>query len=511
MCPQAGLSRGTDPSKAKGFYSRLFPLPATPLTQGDEEKLVRLGQSMRYVAEREGILTPRVGFTYFGQFVGHDLTHDPTPLAGPYVDPEMTPNFRTPFLNLEQIYGGGPASSPHLYEGEQGMEVFKIGTTLGDGYRRDLPIESGEVLVADNRNLDNLILRQLHVVFLKFHNEAVKQLSASSLMLRGCSSRNSGTVFERAQRLVRWHYQWIVRHDFLPRILHYGILQRGTNLYEEYPDSNGNFSIPVEFSLAAYRFGHSMVRNAYGLNCRRPRVELAELMALGSTPSQIPDDCLIEWGRFFDGLPASGQLVASSYLDTALVLPLHGLAQSVVRLCIESELGESRVNLPVRTLLRGARAKLPSGQEVAERLIQKKILKEEYRLTKQQVCQETYNHSGAVLKDLDLQDNTPLFYYILKEAEILGQGRTLGPTGSSIVSQVILGALRFDPGSYLSVVGPSWQLPAWRFPSGGFRQINSLTGIIRLVGDDRLLPECDAHWRHFQLDPWVCHQREAKD
>jgi hypothetical protein len=111
---------------------------------------------MRYTAEREGTLTPRVGFTYFGQFVGHDLSHDPSPIENSQADTLQIPNYRSPHLNLEQIYGGGPKNSPHLYEGETGAKVFKIGTTAEGTHRRDLPIEKGKLLVADNRNLDNL-------------------------------------------------------------------------------------------------------------------------------------------------------------------------------------------------------------------------------------------------------------------------------------------------------------------------------------------------------------------
>ena len=103
-------------AEPKGFYSRLFAKPANPIARDREEALVALGNAMRYDVDGEGTHTPRVGFTYFGQFIGHDLTHDPTPLAGPYSAPEETPNFRTASFDLDHVYAGGPEKSPYLYE-----------------------------------------------------------------------------------------------------------------------------------------------------------------------------------------------------------------------------------------------------------------------------------------------------------------------------------------------------------------------------------------------------------
>jgi hypothetical protein len=487
----------TNGSQPKGYYSRLFRPPVEAVANGQEEKLIKLGSAMRYDIEREGTLTPRVGYTYFGQFVGHDLTHDTTPIEGPYLDPELTPNYRTRYLDLDHIYGGGPEHSPNLYQSELGAEVFKLGATTPGEYLRDLPMENGTILIGDTRNLINLILRQLHVVFLKFHNEAVKQLSAKPPTIIGADHLGSGTIFERAQRLVRWHYQWIVRHDFLPRILHPSVWSHGGRIARQRSKPKDGFSIPIEFSLAAFRFGHSMVRNAYGLNCRQKRVEIAELMALGQNPSPLQDDFIIEWGRFFDGLPASGPVASSSYLDTSIAAPLHGLSSSTLRLCSKMERSAKPASLPLRTLLRGARAGLPSGQEVAETLVQERMIKAEDFLTSSELTRNTCDHSGSVLRNVGLEHNTPLFYYLLKEAEIRGLGRTLGPIGSYIVAEVIQRALEADPEGYMSVVGPNWKLPLWRFPNGLDEQVSSAIRIIRLVGDNQLLPECEAKWRSF--------------
>lgn len=497
MCSHARMPRAA----AKGHYSRLFRKPVEPITPDEESKLVELGSAMRYTQEREGTLTPRIGYTYFGQFLGHDLTHDATPLGGPYSEAEGTANFRTAIFDLDHVYADGPAGSPYLYEGEEGAETFKIGTTVPSGYRRDLPIHRGLLLIGDlhdTRNVDNLLLRQLHVLFLKFHNEAIHQLQTNPEIRSLADSLGEGTLFERARRLVCWHYQWIIRHDYLPRILHNDIWhqQRGDNSRR----LGEPFSIPIEFSLAAFRFGHSMVRNAYRLNCRQKRVTIGELMALGQRGEPIPDDYLIEWGTFFDGLPTSGPQASSSYIDTSVSFAMHGLSAATIRLANALEAVDPS-NLPVRTLLRGARARLPSGQEAADALLDQGRIKATDRLTRADLEQDTCDGSGSVLRKHGLAERTPLFYYILKEAELKAHGLTLGPLGSQIVLEVIQNALETDGASYVATVGRNWKLPRWRFPSGIERPVNSLIGIVRLVGDEKLLPECEAHWRRYQVLP----------
>jgi len=213
------------------------------------------------------------GYTYFGQFIDHDITFDPASSLQQQNDPEALVDFRTPRLDLDSLYGRGPAEQPYMYTAKKfrlGRPLFELtqGTKV-----RDLPrYDDGDAtqpkraLIGDKRNDENVIVAQFHAAWLQFHNKLVDARPNAS--------------FEDIQRLVRWHYQWLVINDFLPTVCgdevvedllpHHGHKEpvwkkRPTLSFFRW--KNDPF-MPVEFSAAAYRFGHSMVRPIYRLNTR---------------------------------------------------------------------------------------------------------------------------------------------------------------------------------------------------------------------------------------------------
>ena len=203
---------------------------------------------------------PMAGYTYLGQFINHDLTLDLTPLDRAQPNVTLMPNFRTPFLDLDHVYGGGPNVSPFLYDrqSKHGEERFLIGDTTPSSVggrnfpstQDDLPRNSqGIALIGDPRQDENLIIAQLHVAFLKLHNRVLDGLK------RGEIKNACATLFEQARRIVTWHYQWVVRHDFLREILDPKVFEQ-TFTDERYARKDeDDFQIPVEYSLAAGRFG----------------------------------------------------------------------------------------------------------------------------------------------------------------------------------------------------------------------------------------------------------------
>ena len=297
-----GIVRGLDgvPSSAQfeGRFGRIFrTLPAARFTEDDLRQL-----ALQMVAKDEGAPTPETdtddeentgisaGYTYLGQFIDHDITFDPASSLDKTNDPNALVDYRTPRFDLDSVYGRGPDDQPYLYQ-DDGLH-FLLGKQLTgnpvDGGTHDLPRNGSSgrrrALIGDPRNDENVIVSQLQGIFLRFHNALVDYLSGTD------------ATFGDVQRLVRWHYQWVILHDFLPTIIGpemlYSILphlKSGKSITEDRPQlrfynpRNDPF-MPVEFSVAAYRFGHSMVRPIYRLN-----TTLADRFVIFSLDPNVPN------------------------------------------------------------------------------------------------------------------------------------------------------------------------------------------------------------------------------
>jgi hypothetical protein len=387
--------------------------------------------------------------TYFGQFLDHDVTFDPTSSLERQQDPAAVRNFRTPALELDNVYGGGPVASPFLYDQSKPLKML-LGHATDDPAEVDVPRnEQGVALIGDPRNDVNLMVSQLHVAFLKFHNAVVDQLSSIDGDLKDESP------FEKAQRLVRWHYQWLVLHEFLPAIVGQetvdDILAHGRKLYTPKTPF-----IPVEFSVAAYRFGHSMVQLGYVINDgfgarlfptdpNEPMPGLGRLrMDLRGGPIRLQER--INWKLFVDtGATSQAGLTGtqfSSRIDTKLSTPLLNLPASIV----PGNVPPALRSLAVRNLKRGVALKLPSGQDIArcvdDRIPGTRLL--------------TDDELWGDLKASKFKGSAaPLWYYFLREAEVIAGGEQLGPVGARIVAEVLIGLLDLDPSAYRNVK-PDW-------------------------------------------------------
>ena len=398
--------------------------------------------------------THTAGTTFFGQFLDHDLTFDTTSVLNVPTEPTRTPNARTPVLDLDSVYGAGPLASPQLYQSQDRAKL----RVEGGGLFEDVPrSSSGQAIIADPRNDENLIISGLQAAFIRFHNAVVDRLRRSFNPLWPI-------VFAEARRQVTRHYQWIVVKEFLPQIVGQtmvdDILRRGRRFYR--PSSA---FMPVEFQGAAYRFGHSMVRPSYRANLAGDNGQpfFGFIFDPAGQGQADPVDLrggarasrrFIGWQTFFDF--GDGEVKPNKRIDAVLSTPLFNLPLGAIAS------GDPPTSLPQRNLLRHVTWSLPSGQAVAGAMGVPKLGAGDLG--------ELANYG------LGLQTSTPLWYYVLKEAQVMTDGLTLGPVGARIVAEVFLGVLQLDVFSYLNQ--PRWRptLPQRSGQvTGDFRMVDLLT------------------------------------
>ena len=425
-------------------------------------------------------------YTYFGQFIDHDLTFDPNGSFEKQKDPKATIDFRTPAFDLDNVYGRGPGDQPYLYDEDGKSFVLGDLLTLGAEGARDLQRNSqGRALIGDPRNDENAIVSQLQGLFLRFHNRV--------------GQHNPELSFEEVQAVVRSHYQYLVINDFLPRIVSKSVLEAlktdGVYAPEKltiFPKQDFPF-MPVEFSVASYRLGHSMVRPGYRLNG-------ATLVPIFPNPpgagDQLPEgltgfrrlisDWGIDWGRFIDievrdydgvkgdpGNPTRARRLQFAYrIDTSLVDPLSNLPLSVA--------GNKPFSLALRNLLRGRQFELPNGQTVAKALGITPLTDDQI-LIGQAVADPDVPLQPINKVNPIFAGNCPLWTYVLAEAmhnvatapipvkipdgvsvtipviDGVPSNTTpqLGPVGGRIVAEVFLSLMFSDAGSYLNRA-PDW-------------------------------------------------------
>ncbi|MBW4429435.1 MAG: hypothetical protein KME50_34985 [Nostoc desertorum CM1-VF14] len=465
-------------------------------------------------------------YTYWGQFIDHDITantdravtdlqtditkDDFTPLSPDFVTDKLK-NLRRPTFDLDSVYGDGPTLDPEnptqakdFYQKDDPVKL-KVGQnaeqdasgnpTPGakippeNDLLRDLPRNNRIAAIADSRNDENLIVAQFHTAFLRFHNAVVDWVRQNEPQ----NAQDNKTLFVRAQTLVRWHYQWLVVNDFLKTVTASGtvdsILSDGLKFYHP---RNGNLFMPLEFSVAAYRFGHSMVRAAYDYNRNftdqpgaltdatfRLLFAFTGKRDIGGPPgpgpnATLPFNWIIEWDRFVDKESAAKrQRNSARKIDTHLAFPLSELINEGNKDPQDQDPIQKLLrHLAQRNLLRGYFLSIPTGQSLADKLGIKKLTVEELQ-------QDNSPELNQALEPF--LEKTPAWYYVLKESEVRANGDSLGEVGSRIVAETIIGLIKNDPFSYLNEGEHDWNpSKGVKLPNGG--EIRAISDFLEFAG-----------------------------
>ncbi len=428
-----------------------------------------------------GDSTIPAGFTYVGQFIDHDVTMDVSSSLVAATDATTIHNMRSPALDLDSVYARGPALDPFLYQfpssGNASAIKMALGSNLGSGLGGpggtagqggmqiqtdfDVPrmhnpghaaAPSLTAIMGDPRNDENLIVSQFHHAMLRFHNQVV-----DTLLLAG----STGDIFAEAKRIVTQHYQWAVVHDYLKRIC--GPAAVAAAKASVVAPVNSTFAMPVEFAVAAYRFGHSQVRERYWLNfifINQPMVDVFNFIRKPNLP--VRSNWVIDFNAFF---------------DTGVVVPVNNKARkidTVLAPALESLPGFAGLLavLAKRNLRRGAAMGLPSGQGMATQFGVP-------ALTPAQLTQGLPANEVAVLTAAAnlLLSKTPLWYYVLREAAVLHAGNQLGPVGGRIVAETFVRMLKRDARSFMNVAGFAPSLPSAVAGDFSFADLVNFAGV----------------------------------
>lgn len=405
------------PPDTQYFFKSMFNSPGA--FQFNAEALDELAKAMENDADEDSSIP--AGYTYLAQFITHDISFFPRKKF-PTENVDGVTQQRNPTLNLDSLYGGGPTLEPKLYEADR--IHLKVGTNRDSDLKNDLPRDKDNpnnpalAIIADERNDENLAVAQTHVAFLRFHNAVVDKL------LKDGISQNE--LFDEARKKVIQHYQWIILHDFLPKIVDKEILQDVLANGTKYLKANEDMFVPTEFAFAAFRIGHSMVANEYNWNRNFQKARLGEIMRftgitkMRATGKPLPQDWIIDWRRFYH---FEGEYIGfnrAKKINTFLTSQITKILRAI----------NSNSDFPSLTkidLYRGNELSLPTGQAVAKWL-------NVAPLSADEIAEGSHKD---ILKKYKLDINTPLYYYILKEAE-LGGGERLGNVGSRIVVETIV-------------------------------------------------------------------------
>jgi hypothetical protein len=393
-------------------YGRMFDLPALEV---DEALLHQIGAVGGFsdAGDSHGDARAEAGRPFFGQYVAHDLTADRSPLRA-HADVFALRNMRSPRANLESLYGGGPVGAPYLYRRDDPAKLLE-----DDG---DVPRNrEGIALLGDPRNDTHVFMSQMQLAFIRAHNSLVDGLRADGVA--------EGQLFAEGRRALSWHYQWLIVNDFLPslvgRALVDELLDDGPRYYQPQPEP----FIPLEFADAAFRYGHSQVRQLYQLQPDGPaRPLFPDLIGFGPIGERR-----VDWSLLFD-VPGHPPAQRAKPIDGRLP---HTLIELPTAITGEVE-DPAYHSLAARDLERGEGIGLPSGESVARALGSEPLRSEDIGL-------DRYGWVGE----------TPLWLYVLRESAVQHRGEQLGAVGGRIVGEVLVGIISSDPESYLAV-DPNW-------------------------------------------------------
>ncbi len=382
----------------------------------------------------------------------------------------MCENVRRAGLSLETLYGEGPLVSRFAYEPSRGPQAERVKLKLGRVQRddrtqnaqcpfRDIarggepgrfePSELTEPLIADPRNDAHAILSQLTSTFSLLHNGIVELLEKSTLYADQSPAERALSLFAEARQYSTQALRAVVRNDLLQRLLDpriYNAYEAGVRLADA-PPAKRSWSVPLEFSQGAIRFGHSLVRDEYRINDGATNDLIENLTKTSlADPRNMPlnESWVVQWSHFFtigNSKPNLAKRVGPHYSS--------GLVSEQIFPAIDAG---GRVGLAYRDLLSSAFSNLWSAPSLIEEIRRRRPdFVGNWRTLDDHAWRASelasWLHQNRAFGGLDAADiatisrDPPLSFYVQWEAMREAGGLHLGPLASIIVAETVYGAL----------------------------------------------------------------------
>lgn len=452
-------------SLVDGFFYRLCPLAGYVINSDLMSYITFPHDGVAF--ENSPQPNPRIPaiFTFVGQFIDHDLTMNAVNLTLDQTGNAVVEN-ASPTIDLDNIYGPRKVlNNALLAPGEDGKPYsifdnhgkFKL-KPIGKGFdipRPPKPDDKGlqPAFITDARNDENQLVLQIHVLLMRVHNKLIEQMKTDDV--------------DKVRRELVTNFQSVVLNEYLPLIIEpktlefvlseirkpdFGKLKHKP--LRNLVDGTNVVRMPHEFAIG-FRFGHSQLRPAYKLNSN-PAVALFNNRhddgaddLRGSRP--LAEDHVIDWDIFYPQTPPANEnppnVHQSLLIDGKITPPVFDLPETAIPDDIKF-VG----NLPHRNLIRSRMVGVVSGEELAEFY----GVPHSEQVTPGDIVDKNAPQHVLDLFRHDGHFKTPLWYYILKEAEVKYGGQMLGPLGSRLVAEVLAGAL-FYGNEFRFGSDPDWK------------------------------------------------------
>lgn len=343
---------------------------------------------------------------------------------------------RIPALDLRSMYGSS-TTRMHLLDRHMRFKINITQTDLvRDGY--------GKAMVLDSRIDKHYIDAQLHLLLLRYHNRIMDHFVNVNAQ-QGLQAIPLPELFNRTRICVIKHWQWIVLFDvvksLVPDNIFKDVIKYGQRYYPIYTQSTAPKIPPLEFTHAVAQIHWSLRRDTYKLQSSVHLTEHHSKYYVGGVLPPTPLDII---SLFNADCTPSGAL--DSYIPRSCAISKLPTESGFHTQHMEASTNNDTIS-PFQAILDKSNNNLSSGYVIAKHMGILPLSDESLIRT---------DRTGVFRALAISTRKLPLLIYILKEAEIRGEGSKLHGVGARLLTEFIRGLIWSNPKG-LCCLSNSWK------------------------------------------------------